>query len=267
MQNPFYVFIGAVILFLLLFFLVLITWLFSRFAFVFLEDIIKNDASIKIPFMNNTKEADSYFGLCLIVMIVSLSVFISLGSLCWSALVRLGIFDKTHHVAFKEIFLTCLPYGLIFLILVILAAIFNCIFQDFVPVAMYREKIKSTKVLLKILSLLNVHKGATIAYLFIKLGLSICASIIIGLFSMAVTFGLMLPGIPIILIGTGLYRIIPNFLHLPYLILVGVAGAILFIIMSYCFMLFYLPAAVFFRTFSVKFLGRLDSHYNLFVVQ
>jgi hypothetical protein len=33
----------------------------------------------------------------------------------------------------------------------------------------------------------------------------------------------------------------------------------------YCFMCMYLPFAVFFRTFSVKFFGKLDSRYNLFV--
>ncbi len=41
--------------------LLVLTWLTARFSFIFLEDVIKNNASIKIPFRENKTIANSLF--------------------------------------------------------------------------------------------------------------------------------------------------------------------------------------------------------------
>src|SRR3989338_2556858 len=51
----------AVCVVIVLLLIVLFSWLGGRFSFVFIEDVIKRDASVKVPFTANREIGDSYF--------------------------------------------------------------------------------------------------------------------------------------------------------------------------------------------------------------
>jgi hypothetical protein len=264
LKNPFSVASAIAVLLVVLGGILLITWLHARFSFVFLENVVNNDASIRMPFRAYAGEGDSFFLLSMLLCVIFMAIFISLGVGCFLALGKIGFFAKASPPAVKTIILTCLPYGLGVLALMILGVVVDFIVYDFAPVVMFSERISARQGVLKILSLVKVNLGDVTGYFFIKLGLKICASIICGMISLGVFFGLLLPGGLVVLAGVGIYHIIPKLMHMPFLVLAWVLGIPVLAFVFYCRQLFYLPFGVFFRTFSLKFLARLDSRYNLF---
>jgi len=264
LKNPFSVAIAIAVLLVISGLLLLSMWLYARFSFVFLENVVTNDASIKIPFKTYAREADSLFLLAMLLSVIFISIFIGLGLGCFLALKNIGVFSQAAYPTVKAIVLVCLPYGLGVLVLMILGTMVNLIVYDFAPAVMFCEKISAQQGALKILSLFKVNLGDMVGYFFIKLGLLICASIICGMMSLGAFFGLLLPGGLVVLAGMGIYHIIPKFLHMPFLVLAWILGIPVLAFVFYCLQLLYLPFGVFFRTFSLKFLARLDARYNLF---
>jgi len=69
---------------LILCLVVLMTWLYARFSFVFLDNVVKNDASVKLPFVKYGASANSFFyfnlsfiGICLFLFgILILAAFL-----------------------------------------------------------------------------------------------------------------------------------------------------------------------------------------------
>ncbi|MEW6008329.1 MAG: hypothetical protein AB1629_01690 [Candidatus Omnitrophota bacterium] len=263
-KNPaLFLYIVAIAVLVILAFLVL-TWLTARFSFIFLEDVIKNDASIKMPFRENKQIANSLFLFYLVSSVVFLALFGLLTVGLIYNLINLGVFQKEANVGFKQIFLTCLPYGLLLFSVIFIALLISLIAQDFVLVVMFKDKIKIMKAWRKILAMLRVHKVDFVKYLCIKLGLAICSAIIAGLLSFITFIGLLLPGGITVAVFYLIYLILPKAFRLLYSIILFMVGIPLFLFLLYCLTALNLPFAVFFRTFSLKFLARLDQNYNLF---
>ena len=243
---------------------IILSWLSARFQFVFLEDLVKNDASIKNPFKSNQPLGRSLFCFNLVFYALSFmlaGLIIFLGIL---ALTNIGVFDKTVHLGFKKIFLTGFPYAMFVLLIVFIAAIIYLIVHDFVVAVMWKDKISIRQAWPKTLSILGAAKADFIKYLFAKLGLAICAAIIFGIFHLVITFALLIPAGIIGAIGYLIYRLIPTGLRWAYWVVLAIIGVPTFLFVIYCLICFDLPVGVFFRTLSLKFFARLEPHYDLF---
>jgi hypothetical protein len=226
--------------------------------------VVKNDASIKRPFKENRLIGDSLFSFNMAFLFVNMLLFGLIIFMCLRSLFKLGVFAKTSTVGFLKIFLTCLPFLLLFILLIIISAIIYLIVNDFVIVAMFKDKIKFTQAWPKVSKILLANKVNFILYILIKWALAIAASLIYFIIYLISLFSLLFPAVMSICILYCLYLIIPGALHIPYLIVLFIVGVPFLFFLLFCLLCLYLPFAVFFRTFSIKFIGCLEPQYNLF---
>lgn len=233
-------------------------WLYSRFSFIFLSSIIKNDASIKGPFKENKREGNSFFRWNIlfslgVIIIFSIMVLILIGGI--------NLLGSTP--ALWKVLLVIL-WGLLLIFLIITLILINVTVHDLVLPIMYKDKIGIIKGWQAILGKIKSEKLNFTKYLLIKLGLRILTNIASGLFSMVVFFALL---IQLGIIGGLLYSVsfaLPAAIKLGYYILLIVLGIISFIAIIFIINLILLPIPVYFRTYSLKFLARLDERYDLF---
>jgi len=256
--------IAALVVCLILLFcclLVFSIWLYSRFSFIFLEALTKNDASIKIPFKANRQIGNSLFVVELIVCLAFLLAFGWLIFLIFKDVMRLAVYSKSCSVGLKQILLTFLPYVFTFIALLIFSGIVSLVISDFVQIAMFKNKIKFMPAFLKTIGLISQNKGNFIVYILVKIGLSIACGIIFILLYLISLLILIIPGAIIALIFYLFYQILP---HLVFFIILFIVVVPIFLAIVVFFACLRLPFAVFFRILSMKFIARLDPNYNLF---
>lgn len=244
---------------------IILLWLCSRFYFIFLEDVAKNDASIAAPFKNNKDIGNSFFKfnllfLFLIICLITLVIFIGFLSLS-----GIGIFDKNASPGFWKVLSALLPAIFLFIFIIIVIALFAMIMNDFVTVVMFKDKTKTFLAIKKVFSVLMLNKLNFLLYILIKIGLAIVSSIIYSIASFVAVMGLVFPVGIIASIFYFIFKVIPKDIQSIFIVIVIFAAILVILFLWYCLMCMYLPFAVFFRTFSVKFFGRLDSRYNLFM--
>lgn len=236
-------------------------WLNARFSFIFIEALTKNDASIKIPFRSSKQIGNSLFVAYLPISAVFLSLFGSLVFFIIKDIMRLTVYNKGYAVGFKKIFLTCLPYGFSIVVLFIISIILYLIISDFVQIVMFKDRIKFMPAFLKAISVINRNKSNFITYIFVKMGLGIGCGMIFMLLYMICLLVLIIPGAIIAFLFYLLYHILP---HLAFFIILAIVLVPTLLVISCFFLCLGLPFAVFFRTLSMKFIARLEPHYNLF---
>jgi hypothetical protein len=245
---------------------ILLMWLGCRFAFIFLENVVKNDASIKIPFRENKILGNSLF----LFSLASAAVFLFLlGVLIGGyilALVKLGVFSKSATIGIMKIILVSLPFLLVFLCVLFIAIIIYSFTHDFVLAVMFKDKIRIMQAWPKIIALMKAHKSEMVKYVLLKIGLGICSGIIGGILSLIAMMGLLLPLGLVAGVFYIIYLILPQAQHFFYFIILGIVGIPTLSFLIFGLMCLQLPFAVFFRSFSLKFLGRLKEHYNLFAL-
>lgn len=253
-------------IFLLLALLLLVAWLYARFSFVFLESVVKNDASIKIPFKENKALGNSLFLFYLAMAGVYLLLLGAIIGGCIFTLFRMGIFESNSQIGPLKLILTLSPFIGVFLLLMLIYAIVYLIVCDFIIIVMFKDKIKLAQAWPKVAAILGTHKMDLIKYILIKAGLGLCAWIILGIVSFVIILGLLLP---IGLMGAifyAVYLIIPQALHTFTLVIMVLIALPVLLFLIYGLICVSLPPAVFFRTFSLKFMGRLNQGYNLFAL-
>lgn len=235
---------AAVLLLSILFF-----WLYSRFSFIFLSSVLKNDASIKAPFGEHRYIGNSFFGWNLFFFLTIILLFLS------AALFLIPLI-KVHIILL-------LPWGFLLFLLIVIVITANVTVHDLVLPIMFKDKAGIIKAWREAIVIIKREKLNFTKYLLIKLGLRIAAVIAGGLFSVAVMFVLL---IQLAVLGGVLYSIsfvLPGVIRLGYytlLILLGITAllGIIFIIN-----LVLLPIPVFFRAYSVRFLAAVDERYKL----
>ncbi|HNX80994.1 MAG TPA: hypothetical protein PKL77_02480 [Candidatus Omnitrophota bacterium] len=255
--------IGLVVAFLVL----LMIWISSRFSFIFVDDVVKNDASIRAPFRAYKKAGNSLFGFALITAIISLGISLLFSWGAFTALLKTGVLNQTFTWTFVAQ-ATGIIWPWLLALLVVLCGIIliHFLVYDFVVPVMYTEKVGVCAGWKKVLSIVGGHVFDTVCYAFLKVVLYI-ASLIVLMFVGFVAFaGLLFQGFIGAIIAFGIYKISPLVLHLPYkIIFIGVAVPVV-IVLACAFICLALPIAVFFRTFSIKFLGRLIPEYTFFTL-
>ncbi|MDP2906244.1 MAG: hypothetical protein Q8O22_08095 [Candidatus Omnitrophota bacterium] len=243
---------------------VLLLWLYSRFSFVFLDNVAGNDASIKLPFVKYKAQGNSFF--CFNIAMSGINIF-TFGVLALIAFLYFSQPAITHNPngpPILNIIVTGIFFGLLFLSLLIISAAISILTRDFVLVAMFKDNINVMPAWEKIFAFVNQHKQDIIVYIFIKIGVSILALLIYMVLCMAALFGMALVLIPAGLALTFIYGILSGALKIFYVIILILALVPAGAFLLYCFICSYLPFAVFLRTFSIKFLSSMDPHYNLF---
>ncbi|MCK9573273.1 MAG: hypothetical protein M0R20_02580 [Candidatus Omnitrophica bacterium] len=250
--------IAGVILFLTL------LWVCSRFYFIFLEDIAKNDASIVAPFRSNKDIGNSLFKfnlifIFLLICIIALTFFMGFASLS-----KVGAFNNNASLGFWKIVSALLPAILLSIFIILMSALIGLIMNDFVTVVMFKDRERIAPAIKKAFSVLALNKLNFFLYVLIKIGLVIVSSIIYSITSFVAAMGLIFPAGIIASIFYFIYKVIPKDAQSIFIVAVVVMAVPVVLFLWYCLMCMYLPFAVFFRVFSVKFFGKLDGRYNLF---
>lgn len=258
---------GSIIIFFAVI-LILFTWLGSRFSFVFLEDIVKNDASIKTPFAANKEQGNSYFKFSVAFIFI---FFAALGLLIFLAIlacVKMGVFSalNTQNPDPKiviELILVLIPFLLVLILFIFIVSLISVITMDLVLPIMYKEKTGVLAAWGKAWALVKKNAGNFTVYILIKIGLGIGAGIV---YLLAFIIGFIVVVIPVGLLVFALWfisKMMPSAAILPYWIFFGVILTPVCLFLLYCLIALNLPFAVFFRTYSLKFLERLDPQYAL----
>lgn len=239
--------------------LILFMWIYSRFSFIFLNSIVKNDASIKGPFRENKSIGNSFFKWNIALFCIFVGVVILI------ALLAGGTIYLFRNVSILwKILLIIIPWALIALAIIIIFSILNLIVRDLVLPVMFKNREGIINGWREIIPVIKREKLNLIKYILIKLGLRILTAILAGFFAMAVMFALL---IQFGVIGGVLYSasfLLPEFLRLGYYVLLILLGVICLIGIIILVNLALLPVPVYFRSFSLKFLAGLDQRYDLF---
>ncbi|MFA5499499.1 MAG: hypothetical protein WC404_00290, partial [Candidatus Omnitrophota bacterium] len=117
---------GSVMLFIVALLLIFM-WLGSRFSFVFIDDIVRNDASIRKPFSDNAVAGNSYFRFNIVFMLVFL--------LGIASFVGLGIL-----IYVQAAFIAFIPLILVFTVAVAAVAVFMAMLTDLALPIMYKDR-------------------------------------------------------------------------------------------------------------------------------
>jgi hypothetical protein len=151
--------------------------------------------------------------------------------------------------------------------MVIVFAIVTVLTRDLILPVMYKNHRKIKDVWKEMLPLIRNESGEIFKYMMLKLGLRIAAAIVGGLAALAVIIGLMIPaGI----IAGGMYflfNMTPEYLKWGYIGLAIILGLMVVVFVIFVLNMVLLPISVFFKTFSLKFLARLDSKYDAFSIK
>lgn len=258
--KPFFIGFG----FLLVMMILLIWWLRSVFLFVFLEAIANNEASIKAPFVRNLQIGNSYFGWTLlftVLMLLAIAVPFKLG---YDTLAGFDLFSGNRTAPFVTIALSVLPHMLSILALLVIGGLVNFFFEDYASLVMYKKRISLPKAISPAAGLVFSSFLTTIKYVFLKVGLAVGISIIstVASFLMLMTFLS-----PIIIVGFTLgflYKVIPTPVRAIFFIILALAGLPIIVAIMLVTNMLLTPLSVFYRTFNMKFIARLDEKCDLF---
>ncbi|MDD4182470.1 MAG: hypothetical protein PHT53_01410 [Candidatus Omnitrophica bacterium] len=257
-----FIIILAVIAGIVLF--IVLSWLCSRFYFIFLEDVTKNDASIVVPFKNNRVIGNSFFKFNLIFILLLICIVALIVFLGFISLSNIGAFSKDASLGFWKILSAILPAILLFVFVVIVCALIGLIMNDFVTIVMFKDKIKIIPAIKKVFSTLVLNKLNFVLYVLIKIGLAISSSIIYSIASFVAVMSLIFPAAIVASVFYFIFKVIPKNMQSIFMVVVVLAAIPVILFLWYCLVCMYLPFAVFFRTFSIKFFGRLNDRYDLF---
>ncbi len=242
----------------------LFTWLYSIFSFIFIESIINNDASIKKPFKKNKSLGNSFFGWNICCFIIFIGILIFLTKLSYSSLLSLGIFEEGGSVPFGKIAFTLLPYILTVIIIMVLGFLLSFFISNFALVIMYKDRTSILNTLPKAFSLIRLNLSSSIKFMFVKFGLWIITSLMSSMISFFISIALMIPIIIIPLLLVAINKAIPEGIETIFTIAAFTIGIPIFIALAFLVGLIYLPFGIFHKTFSLKFIARIDEDYNLF---
>ncbi|MBU1112577.1 MAG: hypothetical protein KKH93_01710 [Candidatus Omnitrophica bacterium] len=250
--------VGWIILMLLsLPLIIVLLWLRARFQFIWLESIIKNDASIAEPFKRHKNKGDSLFkfylavvgGILAALALIAMWVFI-VGNLT-------GLFRPDAYFNLGGI-IGCFILPTMALITILLPLmIIGIAVEQFVVVIMNQENCLISTAAKKFLAVYKTNQKEFWFYLLVLIVLSLVCGVI-AMFAILICLvplalaGSILIGIPYLLFKTGVI-----FIALAVIIGIPFLAVVIAVILSVS-----LPIAVFFKNFSLYFLSSLDCEYK-----
>ena len=237
--------------------------LISIFAFVFIDTVVTNDVSVKLPFHKNKSLGTSYFLWNIIYASFAIAVIAGLIGMCIYGIYKSALLASGTRPAFNEVLNATRPYGLMLLASLIVFLFINFFVNDFIKVMMYSRKKGIISSWLNFIAVFFRNPADFIKFYFIKLMLAILSIfpliflMVIGLVVFLLTSGVLgVIGLMIIkftpLAAKGMVSIILTAIGVPALI------TLLFLARFTV-----LPIPVFFRVFSIYFLGSLDETLDI----
>lgn len=223
-EHTFWLILISFGIILILIILLVLTWLSSRGAFMFLDNVVNNRALVNKPWHQFRKTANSVF---LWRVFFGLVIGILVGSFAVILFMIIGMFITNILPAIPII----LIIGMI-LIAVFIAIVFcyiSMFLNNFVIPIMYKHDVQVLKGWKKFLELFRTHSGYFLVYgllLFLLHGVVIIMVILIGIFTCCIGFILLI---------------------IPY-----ISSVIL------------LPISYTFRAFSLEFLEQFGPEYKIF---
>jgi len=244
----------------IIFLIVLWIWIKAGFSFVFIESVVKNDASLTVPFHKYRPQADSYFKWSLaygaVVFLVSgMVLFVPLRQL-----IQDGVFTKTP-IDLALIISATVFYVPILLLFAFLFGLIATFMWDFVLPIMHKRRCGITQAISIFLHILKSNVVEMLLYLLVKIGLAILAIFAaIALTVLGLIFVIVFGGL-LVVAGYFLFLICHPVVKTIIILLVGLP-ALGFL--GFLFNLFYLPIPLFFRIFPICVLGSIDESLDLF---
>jgi len=255
--------IGSVLL-LLGVLLFLWMWVQANFSFVFVESVVKNDASFRVPFHKNKPQGNSYlmwniFFSSAAILLLSVIIIPPVVTI-----VKSGMLMGRTAFDMARIFSIISPYITPLIVIIVALVLVAMIVVDFILPIMYRKKISILSAWPVFLRLLSKNFGDVLLYFLVKLGLGILAILVsIAVAILGIICLLLIGGISWLL-GWLIYLIIPQAAKAGALIVLVTLGIGILIILAGLFTLLFLPIPIFFRLFSIYVLGSMDESLDIF---
>lgn len=223
--NPFWsmlILTGFIFLFILI---IVLTWVSSRGKFMFLYNVVNDEAEVKKPWYEYQKEGNSLFLWRLIYgLIVFIVVIVSL-------IVAFGVAKNIYfeHLTISERVFSILGMVIYFFVLFIVTGYISLYLDSFVVPIMYKYRLSTSKAWFRFMPVLSRHLGHFILYgifIFMLIILVVIAVLIFGFVSCCIGFLLLI---------------------IPYI------GSVVMLPVSYTF-----------RAFSLEYFQQFGDEYRLF---
>jgi len=155
--------------------IIVLTWIFSRGRFMFVECLVENKTALAESWHRNRVQ-----GLSLFWWYLGFSVFIFLLLALAGVTVFLTLFRDGEFAPFGEIWLQLLAVGVGALLAIIPIIAIAVYLEDFVVPLMWSRRIRVLEAWNVFFTLFQEHTGALLLYLLMRLGLSIAASFVMS---------------------------------------------------------------------------------------
>lgn len=239
-------------------FVVFLAWVYSRFSFIFINSIVKNIASVKTPFTENAILGNSYFKWNMVMLFISILIA------GFMVLLFIGGIYFLRETNIFVIIILSLLYVFVAVSVLLGLIVLNITVHDLILPVMFKNKIPIMQAWKIALPVLSQKKYDYFKYLLIKLGLRMLAGIAAVFLSAGIILAMLVPsGI----VGGLLYSaslLFSGYLKIAYFVLLITLGIAWIVLVIFIINVILLPIPVFFRTFSIKFLARLDRKQDLF---
>jgi hypothetical protein len=246
---------------------VLWTWIRANFSFVFIDAVVRNDASLRIPFHRNKTQGNSFFWWSIAYGLAALITFGIIISLLILQLSKAGVFNAKFPINAVQILSIVLQYVPLLIVTGILFAVVSIFVYDFILPIMYKRKMGILKAWGVFFGIAKRNIGDILLYLLVKLGLSILAVIIAIVLVIVGILAFLLIGGLIGLLGWGIYSLTPRVAKPIVLGVLIVLGVPTFVFLGFLYSLIFIPITIFFRTFPLNVLGSIDESLDVFAAK
>jgi len=253
--------IAAVVIALLVFLIVFMTWVGARFKFVWLNAVINNTDAIIEPYSRHKREANSFFRLSLLLIVAFFAMLAYVIGLTIYGLAANGAFYRGFNWTAASALTIFLVPALSGVILLIIFFIFSFFADHFLVPIMAFEGCNVSDGLKKMWGIIGRNRRDFAMFTTIFLLLNIVAGTAAGILALFLLLIMMIVaaaifGIPFLILW-GVFK--AKLIFTIYAIVAGIPFVITVLI---AMLLTLLPLAVFFRAFSLKYLLSLDVGYG-----
>jgi len=256
--------IVSVVLLFIGIFVLLWMWLTSNFSFVFIDSIVKNDASFRVPFHRNKAQGSSYFKWNIVFSSIALLVFGIILYFPIAQFIKAGVFADTSLADIGQSLSIALKYLPVLLLAGVIFFLIGFFTREFVLPIMYKRKTGILKAWGILLGIFKKNIGEIALFLLVRAGLFIVALAAIVILVIIGIIALLLIGGLIALLAWLIYTIMPAAAKTITAIIFVSVGIPIAMFLFILFNLIFLPIPVFFRTFSINVLGGIDESLDLF---
>jgi hypothetical protein len=241
-----------------------IAWWFIQavFAFVYLDALSRNDASIKIPFHKNKYLGHSYFLWNVGFLSVTLPVSLTFIVFMFRAFFKSGIIADFSPERIRLAASLAMPYFLGFLLFAVACFLIRFLAANFVIPLMYSRKIRVLEGWKIFLGILKKNIGNFLLFFPVKLLLIIAAILAALILLLGTLLALLVLALIVGLVVWIIMMVTPNSAKPVVGIMLTVIGVPAGVAVLFLARLVFLPITVFFRLFSVFFMAAFDDSVN-----